>query len=126
MHTESGLYLRHGWLQPVLKSLPGVHSPPWSQEEGWEGETSKVNTRLLWARYVRLPQRRKMMQKKSNHRSAQNHVYAKPTVSTHPLCLNQCSVHLKCYSLISNSEKRHPLILIMFTQESARNKTHGQ
>lgn len=33
------------WLQSVLKSLPGVHSQPWTQEErDGEGETSKVNT----------------------------------------------------------------------------------
>lgn len=48
-HAASGLYLRPGRLQSVLKSLPGVHSQPWTQEEGWEGETSKVNTRLIWA-----------------------------------------------------------------------------
>lgn len=50
----SGHYLR-----PVLKSLPGVHSHP-GQEERWEAETSKVNTRVVWTSDAQLPFRRKM------------------------------------------------------------------
>lgn len=47
--------LSEAWLAAVcLKSLPGVHSQPWSQEEGWEGETKRVNTRLMWAKYIHL------------------------------------------------------------------------
>lgn len=44
--THSLWSVSEAWLglQSVLKSLPGVHSQPWTQEEGWEGETSKVNT----------------------------------------------------------------------------------
>lgn len=48
--------LSEAWLDAVwLKSLPGVHNQPWTQEEGWEGETSKVNTGLMWASSIHLP-----------------------------------------------------------------------
>lgn len=44
-HSASGLYLRPGWLQSVLKSLPGVHSQPWTREEGWGGRNFKSKHR---------------------------------------------------------------------------------
>lgn len=107
------------WLQSVLKSLPGVHSQPWTQEErDGEGETSKVNTTGSYgpAQYIcHLEEERKKMKQNAKtwtlflidlHQSASDSNVCLRT----QMCIHtQKSSTVDFYSFITKRKKSHLL-----------------